>query len=332
MTTLGKLLFLVHYALNIVPIFILITLIPQVTAATEIHIGTEAKGSFSHFTGKAMCRVIQMDSSFSCSTIPLHDSTQNLTNLRSGALDLALMDSKTLHDAISKRGTFQFLDISYDNLKALMPLYTVSIVLVVREDSEIESIDDLEEKRINAGVSGSLQYLTLNSIMSAKGWSEKSFSLFEEISPTLSQDVLAFKKGTVQAMLHIGPHPDAGLQRLLNRSQASLVNIEGPDLEKVTSDDSGFKKVKIPKDTYTAYPKRLSTIGTQVFLIASDEIDDETVLAILQAVTQNRDKLKMAHPSLGQVNVVKGENTFGKINLHPAAAKFYLGKNEVLNF
>ena len=57
-----------------------------------------------------------------------------------------------LHDAMNKSGNFEFLDISYDNLRTLAPLYDDPITLVVRSDAKIASLAALKGKRINAAI------------------------------------------------------------------------------------------------------------------------------------------------------------------------------------
>ena len=79
----------------------------------EIFLGTAERGSFSHFAGRALCRAINKHASgLDCQTIAAQETNiaDNLTNLRSGSLDLALVDSRMLFDAVNKQGYFKFLD------------------------------------------------------------------------------------------------------------------------------------------------------------------------------------------------------------------------------
>jgi len=64
----------------------------------------------------------------------------------------------------------KFLDISYENLRALVPIYDVPITLLVRSDAKITSLEELQGKRINAGSPLSLQHFAVDTIMKAKNW------------------------------------------------------------------------------------------------------------------------------------------------------------------
>ncbi len=279
-------------------VLFLVIFSPLTTSAFELLLGTGEKGSFSHFTGRTICRLISVNSEFSCKTIPAPDSYHNLTNLKSGSLDIALIDSRMLHDAFNKSGSFKFLDITYDSLRTLASLYTVPITLVARDDAKILSLDDLQGKRFNAGAPLSPQHLAADNIMLAKGWTKKDFNPLGELPANHAQDTLAFSGGTVQAMLHIGVHPDPKLAHLLKRAKAALVDMDDPDIEKLVNDHSGFFKASIPAGTYETNPGEVVTLGTQVTLVASEDIEDTTVSAVLAVIFQNKEQLKKAHSSL----------------------------------
>ena len=129
--------------------FLIVGLYPFSANALDVLIGTGETGTFSHFTGRTICRMINRHSKdISCTTIPGSDDMHNLTNLQGGSLDIGLIDSRMLHDAINKTGYFEFLDINYDNLRVIVPLYDVPVTLIVRSDTGINSLEELKGKRI----------------------------------------------------------------------------------------------------------------------------------------------------------------------------------------
>jgi len=292
--------------------------------AFDVLLGTGAPGTFSHFSGRILCRVINSHTSdINCQTVPTSDDVHNLTNLRGGSLDIGLVDSRMLLDAMNKTGHFEFLDISYENLRALAPLYDIPITLVVRDDAGITSLKDLKGKRINAGNSRSLQYLAVNTIMKAKNWSKKDFSLFGELPPSQSQDTMAFCYGEMQAMVHIGVHPDSSLQQLFKLCEANLVNMDDSDIEKLINDHPAFWKINIAADTYPSHPDAVTTFGTRAMLVASEDLDEETVYKIIDAIDSNQKRLSSAHPALSLFSGDTAEKSATGIQLHPGAVKYF---------
>ncbi|NOQ41884.1 MAG: TAXI family TRAP transporter solute-binding subunit, partial [Desulfuromusa sp.] len=259
-----------------------VCMFPFSVHAFDILLGTGAPGSFSYFSGRVLCRMInsQVDD-INCRQVPAADDVYNLTNLQSGSLDISLVDSRMLFDAVNQTGNFEFLDISYENLRVLGPLYDIPVTLIIRNDAGIDSLADLRGKRINAGVPGSPQYLAVNTILKAKKWSRKDFSLVGDLSPSQSNDdTKAFCYGTMQAMTYIGIHPDFSLRRLLKTCNGSLLNMDDSDIEKLVSDDPALWKINLAAGTYPSHPEKVVTFGTRAMLVASGDLDKETVYKI----------------------------------------------------
>ncbi len=308
----------------IISAFLIVGLFPFSANALDILLGTGEPGTFSHFTSRILCRIINNYSDdLNCKTVPAPDDVNNLTNLRGGALDIGLIDSRMLLDAINKTGHFKFFDISYENLRVLAPLYDVPITLVVRSDAKITSLEELQGKRVNAGFPLSLQHLAVHTIMKAKNWTKKDFILFGEIAASKSQDTMAFCHGTIQAMVHIGVHPDSSLQQLLRLCEADLVNMDDNDIQKLVNDHPAFWKINIAADTYPSHPKGVTTFGTRAMLVASEDLDEQTVYQIIDAINSNRERLKSAHPSLSLFPVGAAQKSATGIQLHPGAAKYF---------
>ncbi|MDA3902279.1 MAG: TAXI family TRAP transporter solute-binding subunit [Desulfuromusa sp.] len=294
--------------------------------AFDVRLGTGEPGSFSYFTGRVLCRMIntQVDDIY-CQQVPASDDVYNLTNLQGGSLDIVLVDSRPLFDAINKTGSFEFLDISYKNLRALAPLYDIPITLIVRNDAGIDSLADLKGKRINAGNPGSLQDLAVKTILKAKKWSKKDFSLVADLPPIKSQDTKAFCYGTLQATVYIGLHPDFSLRQLLKDCNANLVNMDDSDIEKLVNDHSAFRKIDLAAGTYPSHPEKVVTFGTRAMLVVSEDFDNETAYKIIEIIDKNRKRIAAAHPALSLFSVDTARKSVPGLELHPGAAMYYDG-------
>ena len=303
--------------------FLIAGLFPFSAGAFDILLGTGETGTFSHFTGRTICRMInRYADDIDCKPVPAPGDVHNLTNLQGGSLDMALVDSRMLQDAMNKSGYFKFLDIGYENLRALFPLYDIPITLVARRDARITSLQALKGKRINIGAPRSLQQLAFDAIMQAKSWSKSDFSLVGELSASQSQDTMAFCHGTIQAMLNIGVHPDSSLQQLFRLCQAGLVNMNDSDIGKLIKDHPAFAKIDIAADTYPSQPNRITTFGTRMILIASENLDDQTVYQIMAAIDRHRKYLRGSHRALADFSVTAKKINVAGIQLHPGAAKY----------
>jgi len=292
--------------------------------AMDLLLGSGKTGSFSNFVGKSICRAINRHADdLHCSVSPAPDDMHSITNLAGGSLDICLLDSKTIYDAVKRRGNFQYLDILYDNLLSLQRIYDIPVTLAVRQDAGITSLDGLKGKRINAGPPGSLQNLMVETIMSAKGWTKKEFSLMDELPDSQSQADMAFCHGTIQAMVHIGVHPDPSVQQLLKLCGASLVGMDDSDIQQFVGGHPAFINTTLKSSMYPELTQDIPTLGTSMLLISSRDLDEETVYSIMDALYRSQKKLNNAHPALSGFTDKGAEDLDIGLERHPGAIKFF---------
>jgi TRAP transporter TAXI family solute receptor len=318
--------FTIRLMMNVAAIcaFFISALTPIYASAFDILLGTGPEGTFSHFTGRTICRIISRHAEdIDCKALPGPDAIDNLTNLQGGSLDISLVDSRMLADAVNKAGYFEFMDIRYDSLRELLPLYDRPVTLVARGDAQITSLENLKGKRINAGAPRSEEHLATDTILTAKNWTKGDFSLFGELSASQSQDNMAFCYGEIQAMLHIGVHPDPSVQQLLALCNAALVDMDVSDIAKMVESQPAYSEIDIQAGIYPSFQKAISTFGTTVFLIASDSLDEETAYKIMDALGKNQQNLRSTHTALNAFTVGPDRKRTVGIELHPGAAKYF---------
>lgn len=292
--------------------------------AFEIRLGTDAPGSFSYFSGRLLCRMINTQiEDVNCQQVPMVDDVANLTNLQGGSLDISLVNSRILYDAINKTANFRYMDIGYESLRVIAPLYDVPIAMIIRKDAGIASLDDLKGKRINVGNPQSPQDLAIDTILQAKGWTRKDFSLIGVLPPIKSQDSKAFCYGTMQAMVYVGQHPDFSLRRLLKTCSGDLLNMDDKDIRRFIAERPEFWKTDIAANTYPSHPETVVTFGTRTLLVASADLDNETVYKIVEVLDRNQKQLTAAHPALALFSVATARKSAPGIKFHPGAAQYY---------
>ncbi len=292
--------------------------------AFELYLGTGNTDTFSYFAGKSICSSIKRhDKSVTCNLVPSIKSTDTLTNLHNGSLDLALVSSKTIYDAFHNSGFFQYITIDYNNLRLLFPYYRSPISLLVRKDARISNINDLKGKRINSGPFNSLENHIFNELMRVKKWDKNSFPLIQNLSHSNSQDFLAIKSGSVQAMLHVGMHPDWKLRNFLNKKGTTLIAIDDADIQQMILGKTGFCKGKLDKNIYPAIDRELKTLGMETFLVTSADTDNNTVELILTAINESKKMLQQAHSSLIPNRIETSTLNNSYLPPHPAAMMFF---------
>lgn len=292
--------------------------------AEELYLGTEGRGTFSFFMGRNLCRAVnESGDNLQCRVVPVGGRTDLLTNLASGALDLALVDSLLLYDAINTSGPFAFLDVRYDNLRTLSPLYDVPITVIARSGEGIDNLQSLQGKWLNVGVARSPVRRVADMLMAAKQWNREDFSLLAELPPSLSQDTMAFSMGSVQAMVHRGVHPDASLQRLFRQVEAEFVNLEDEELTKYAAQHPALGVVSLSSGIYADAQPAITTIGTKVNLMATADLDKETVFEVIKAIAGDEQRLQKCHASCATLSVHLPAENLLQVPMHPGAQGYY---------
>ena len=204
-----------------------------------------------------------------------------------------------------------------------MPLYREPVSLIVRSDAKISRLSDLAGKRVNNGAPFSLQRLIFKELMALEGWQKDSFSLYQSLPSIHSQDFIALQNGSVQAMLHVGMHPDARLDRGLASDQMEIVGINGANVSILIGANSGFTSQVLPAGTYANLDADIETLSLETLLISSADIDDATVDLVLDAIISAKKRLQSAHPSFlaRKTNVETLNNSY--LHPHPAAVLFF---------
>lgn len=290
----------------------------------DLLLGTGDVDSFSYFAGKRICHSINSYSSeFSCRPVPMQNYAASLTNIEGGALDIALVNEKMIHDASASKNMFQYLDIKYNHLRLLMPVYKEPILLAVRQDANISTLDDLVGKRLNVGPVFTMQNMVFHEIMNVKGWEEDDFNSYQTLSPVHAQDAIAFNDGNIQVMVHYGMHPDSKLKQEIGGGTGKLIGIYDPSIKRLIKSETGFTSFVLPAGTYPQQNENITTIALENLLITSVDTDSETITLVLEAIFKAEKQLKRAHPALldEEVSVDMMENRY--LEPHPAAVEFF---------
>jgi TRAP transporter TAXI family solute receptor len=319
----------IPYPARVTSIFVFVTLLlfAKICTPFELLIGTEGINSFSYFAGKTICRSIKKyQKDITCQLAPTAGAADRLTNLQNDSIDLALISSKTIHDAFHNTGSFRYITFEYNDLRLLMPYYRSPISLIARRDAQISKLDDLTGKRVNSGVLNTLENQVFKKLMTVKQWNKGNFPLYQNLSHAFSQDSLALKSGSIQAMLHIGMHPDNSLMLLLSESHSTLVGLDDRDVMQLVEDKAGFSSCLIAAGTYPGLTEDINTLAMETLLVASAATADDTVQLVLSALFESKPQLQYAHPALlrQQVKVTTLNESY--LHPHPSALLFFQAK------
>ncbi len=147
------------------------------------------------------------------------------------------------------------------------------------------------------------------------------FPVFAELSPTLSQDKIAFRQGDVQALVYKGVHPYYDIKQLMEDTEAYLTGFFSTGMVDLIIANPSLSRQDLKKSTYPSLEEKISTFGTTMTLISSADLDDGIVESLIMALEQNKHLLQAMHPVLSPLPPIKAPQWFGSIKVHKAIGR-----------
>jgi len=293
--------------------------------AAKVLIGTGSISGDYDQLGWVICRTINRHTpGIDCRTHETSGSTSNLTNVQSGSLELGIARSDKHYHAVSRTGSFEFMDASYDRIRSLFSLHVDPFTIVALKNSGILHIDDLKGKRINIGNPGSEQRIAMEVVMVAKGWTKKNFQLATELSAT--QQSLSLCHNRVQAIVSTKAHPNELTRKALALCNANLVDISGSAIDGLVEKNAYYEHTVIPSGVYGRQENSTKTFGLLATVITSTDVDADLVYQIVKGLFEHFDGFRRMHKSFGSLTPQKMITEGLSAPLHEGALRYYREK------
>ena len=207
------------------------------------------------------------------------------------------------------------------DLRAVFSLYTESVTLVAGGDSGIRSMDDLQGKRVDIGLSGSGTRQNAIDALDAAGidW-ETDIKAHEE---TLDDRLAMLMRSELDAFFYTVGHPNTDM-KFATYSVRGARFIPLVNIEKILSTNPYYSKSFIPIDQYPLADneKDVETIGVKAILLTSAGVSEEIVYAVTKAVFDNSESLieyNLVLETFGEENMLEGLTA----PIHPGALRYY---------
>lgn len=279
------------------------TLALPLQAATYLTIGTGPLNGVYYPTGGAICRLLNEESGshgLHCSVQSTSGSLANLKALAQGNIQLALVQSDVLHHAAHGTGPFQGQPPA-DQLRSLYRLHQESLTLLASATSNINTLADIEGKRVDLGNPGSGERVTSQALLDAMSWQAKSFA---PLIPAAANNRLeGLCDGTLDAAFVVAGHPNQAIGDLTGRCKARLIPIEGEQIDKLLKQHPYYQRGRIGANLYPGQPSGVNTFAVTAELVALASLPDSEVRTVRDVLSGRLKQFTRLHPALTQLTL-----------------------------
>ena len=243
-------------------------------------------------------------------------SVSNAEQLNNGEAQLALVQNDIAF--YGAEGANMFSE-TLDNYSGVFTIYPETIQLVTLADSGIDSVADLEGKRVAIGDMGSGTEANATQIIEAHDMTiddvDAQYLDFADASTNL-QD------GNVDAAFVTAGTPTGAIQELSASADVKIVSFDEEAMNNLMEEYSYYTQVDIPADAYDNFDSTASTVAVQAMLIASNDIPEDQMYEMTKAIFENLDSMANAHVRGEELNLETAEDGMS-IDLHPGVQRYY---------
>ncbi len=246
-------------------------------------------------------------------------SVENLEAIGSGVLESGLAQADIAYWAFTGTGAFEKTG-ALENLRAIANLYQEGLHVIVRADSDIQTMPELKGKRVALGEKGSGSLLTARMVLKAYGLSEKRLKPeYLALGPAADR-LLA---GEVDAIITVGGSPLPAVADLAERLPIRLLPISGEPIQKLREEYPFLIVDVVPSGTYRGVPSTV-TLGVGALLLVSADMDPDLVYGITRALWHKSTR-KLLDESGPLGRKIREETALNGIPvpLHPGAERYY---------
>ena len=249
----------------------------------RLRFGVAGEGGVYHNFGEQFAA---LENETSNGTIELRTTAGSAANLRlltGEYLQLAIAQADLAQDAYNQTGIFaEEEDIR--GFGAVAALYTEACQVIVRADSDIQSIEDLQGKTVSIGAEESGSEQNALQILSAYGLNDR---LVDTINLNYTDAADQLKAGKIDAIVITVGIPSPVVTELAGECGIRLLNVDG-----LLSSYNAYREVTIPAGTYPGQDADVQTVGVKAVLLASDSLPAKQVQQLTELLFSSREALE----------------------------------------
>jgi TRAP transporter TAXI family solute receptor len=284
----------------------------------DLTIGTASQGGTYFVYGNGLASFISESLGIGASGEVTGGPVQNVTLVETGDHLMGLVTMGPAYDAwIGKSELAPGLE--HKSIRALFPMYQTPFQVIALKSAGINSVSDLNGKRVSVGPAGGTpgtywpQFMTalgVNATVSNAGAADAAGQLSDGLI-----DAFAFAAGV----------PISAFAQLAAEQDVVMFGFSEAELPKILEAFPAMAPLTIPAGTYAGHDYDQPTVALWNFAIAHQDMPETLAYEITRLVLENPDRMKQIHAAASETLLENWDkNTF--MPYHPGALRYLTEK------
>jgi uncharacterized protein len=289
----------------------------------HVAIGTASQTGIYYPLGGSICRLLNLDTSrhgLRCSEDPSSGSVTSIESLRRGRLDLGIVPSDVLADAVAGEGLF-ITQGPTTELRVLFAGPEEMLTVVARKELGIRAVADIRGTRISVGNPGSRQRANIDRVMAGLGLRRSDFVDVRELSAAEQNRAFCVKE--LDVIVYSVGHPNGLIHDVTRTCHGILVDVSGPPIDQMLSEYREYERAVIRGGIYADNPADVLTFGVRAVVVSSARVSETMAYEITRAVFDNFDAFRRLHPAFEGLTTAEMVRASGRAPVHAGAIRYY---------
>lgn len=288
----------------------------NVSAETRLVVGSTATVSPFYGYFVSISNIINDNMpGYRATTIETGASVENLVRMGRGQLDMGMVTTDLMGDAINGEGKFEGNPV---DARLLWVYFNIPQVTLARKDSEINGFQDLDGKSFGPGMRGSATEAATQLVLDLFDVKPKYFhgSAQDQMDAMKNREVVAW---TASSMGHKISASQIDVGSFIDLKPLSLTDEE---IEIIKANVPQLSIETIPAGAGEGYPE-FTTWSMGLGVAAMANMDEDTAYNIVKHVMENRTPQTNAMPRTADFDFIDLTLKFANTPLHPGAIKYF---------
>ena len=293
---------------------------PAKVKKTTINFPTASTTGAVYPLGAAMCNMWNTElDTVRASAQASAGGIANLNMLADGEAQLGVAVTSIMYESFNGIGSFE--GRPNPNLRVMIGLYSNPNQVVVTNNSDIDSLDDLKSKRFASGAPGSTTEVETSIHLNTSGINYPDDLRVQYVGFTEAIDLMRNKQ--LDGAWIMAGIPNAAVTEMLSTAGGKLLSLEEDLINELQSEYPWYGPYTIPAGTYPGQDNDVLTSAIKITICTDARVDDDVIYELTKSFWENFEDLKTTQAPLKKVDPSEAVKDLAGLPIHEGAARYY---------